>query len=84
MVDAVVWDTLLDICGPHEAQHGMGWAVGEHDIVVYDEDGLIMGRNPIWMQGTLTIPMSMSEQLRLYTNLGKTKVMTCTPGFIWG
>ena len=70
MVDAVVWDTLLDICGPHEAQHGTGWAVGEHNIGVYCYDGLIMGRKPIWVQGTLKTPMRMFEQLRLYTDLG--------------
>ena len=49
VVDALVQDTLLDICGPNEAQHGMGWEMGEHDIVVYYDDGLIMGRNYIWV-----------------------------------
>ena len=62
----------------------MGWAVGEHDIVVYDEDGLIMGRNPMWVQGTLTTTIWMFYRSILYTNLGKTKSMTCTPGFVWG
>ena len=54
----------------------MGWALGENYIVVNSNDGLIMGRNPIWVQGTLTTPMNMFEQLRMYTNLGKTKAMT--------
>ena len=84
MVDAVVRDTLLGICGPHEAQHGVVWAVGEHDIVLYDEDSLIMGRNPILVQGILTTPIWVFDWLRLYTNLGKTKSMTCTPGSTWG
>ena len=82
--DAVVWDTLLDICGPQEAQHSMGWATGEHYIVVYSDDGLIMCRNPIWFQGMLTTPIRMFNCLRLYTNLGKTKSITCTPVFVWG
>ena len=76
VVDAVVQDTLLDICGPQEAQHGMGWALGENYIVVNSNDGLIMGRDPIWLQGTLTTPMNMFEQLIMYTNLGMTKAVT--------
>ena len=62
----------------------MGWAMGEHDIVVYSYNGLIMGRNQIWVQGTLTTPIWMFYCLRLYTNLEKTKSMTCTPGSTWG
>ena len=62
----------------------MGWAMGEHYIVVYSNDGLIMGRNPMWVQGTLTTTIWMFYRSILYTNLGKTKSMTCTPGFVWG
>ena len=53
-VDAVVQATLLEVCLPKEDQHGLGWVVVEQDIVSYAEDGCIAGRNPIWVQGTLT------------------------------
>ena len=32
VVDAVVRSDVLEVCGPQEAQHGFGWAVGEHNI----------------------------------------------------
>ena len=28
VVDTVVRDMLLEVCGPQEAQHGLGWATG--------------------------------------------------------
>ena len=49
VVDAVVSAVLLEVCGLHESQHGLGWAAGEHNIVLYAEDSHIVGRNPIWV-----------------------------------
>ena len=31
-VDAVVRVVLLEVCGPHVAQHGLGWLAGEYNI----------------------------------------------------
>ena len=47
VVRAVVGEVLLEVFGPQEAQHGIGWVVGEHNIFFYADDGRIVGRNPI-------------------------------------
>ena len=70
---------LLEVCGPQEAQHGLGWTVGEHNIVLYVDDGHIVGRNPIWIQTTLTTVVRIFEIVGLQKNLCKTKAMVCTP-----
>ena len=33
VVNAVVWAVLDVVCGPQEAQHGLGWAAGERNLV---------------------------------------------------
>ena len=43
----------------------------------------IVGRKPIWVQGALETCVCMFERVGLYTDLGKIKSMTFTPGFIW-
>ena len=43
IVDAAVRETLQEICGPQEAQHGFGWLAEEHDISFYADDGWIVG-----------------------------------------
>ena len=49
--------------------HGLRWAAGYQDIVIYVDDGCITGSNPIWVQGMLLA-------LVQYTNLGNTNSMT--------
>ena len=44
MVDVVVWAVMDVVCGPQEAQHGLGWAVGERNLIFYADDGRIAGR----------------------------------------
>ena len=83
VVDAVVPVTLREVFGPQEALHGLEWAEGEQYIVFYIDNGRIVGRNPISVQGTLTTLVWMSERVGIYMNLGKTKSMTCAPRFIW-
>ena len=39
--------------------------------------------NPIWVKKSLTALVLMFDRVGLQTNLGKTKAMVCTPGFIW-
>ena len=47
VVDGVVWDMLMQVCGSQEYHRGLGWASGEQDIVFYANDVRIAGRNPI-------------------------------------
>ena len=54
VVNVVLQATLIEVYGPQEAQCGLVWAVGYQDILFYDDNGRIVGRNPIWVQGTLT------------------------------
>ena len=35
VVNAVVRVVLLEFCGPQEAHHGLVWAAGEHNIILY-------------------------------------------------
>ena len=43
VVDAVVRDTMMKVCGPQEEHHVMGWVVGGKDRVFYAYDGRIAG-----------------------------------------
>ena len=82
VVDAVVRAVMLEVCGPQEANNGFGWAAGEHNFVLFADYGQIAGRNPIWVQTTLTAMLRRFERVGLQTNLGKTKATVCTLGFI--
>ena len=82
VVDIVVRVVLTEVCGPQEAHHGFGWAAGEHKIVFCADGGGIAGYNPIWFQTTLTAMVRIFKMLVLLKNIGKTKSMVCTPGFI--
>ena len=84
VLDAVVRAVLLEVCGPQEAHHGFGWATGKHNIVLYVEEMLIVMRNPIWVQTTLTATLIIFERVVIQKNLGNTKAMVFTPGFLWG
>ena len=79
----MVREVLLEVCGLHEAQHGLEWEAGKHNIVLYAYGGYIKGRKPIWVQKTLPALVLMFEIFRLKANLGKTKAMVCNPRFIW-
>ena len=61
VVDAVVRETLREVCGPQEALHGLGWKVGEHYIVFYAYGVRISARNPIWAHVMLMILMHMFD-----------------------
>ena len=41
VVDAAMRDVLDVVCGPQEAQHSMGWDMGERNMVFYANDGRI-------------------------------------------
>ena len=62
----------------------MGWATGEHNIVFYVDNVRIAGRNIIWVQTTLKVVARIFERVVLKKNLGRTKAIGCTVGFIQG
>ena len=63
IVDAVVRAVMLEVCGTQEAHHIFGWQSGEHNIVLYTNNGQITGRNPIWVYRTLTSMVRMFERV---------------------
>ena len=75
---------LMEFYGPQEEHHRLGWAVGEHNIVFYADNGHIAGRNAIWIQTILTDMVRMFKRVRLLTNICNNKSMVFTLGFIWG
>ena len=75
---------LLELCVPWKAHNGLGWASGKHDILLYIDDSRIAGQNPIWVQYKLEARVSIFEKVVLQMNLGKTKEIVFTTGFIWG
>ena len=56
--------------------------VGGKESCFYANGGRIAGRNHEWVQYALNVTVAMFQQMGLETNLDKTKVMVCTPGFI--
>ena len=82
VVDAVVRACMVEVCGPQEEHHSFGWVLGKHNIVLYEDDGRISGRNPLWVKTTLKAMVRVFERVGLQTNMGKTKAMVYTPGFI--
>ena len=83
VVEAVVKATLEVVCGPQEARHGMGWSAGKRSLIFYADNGMISGRDHIWVQDSLTVSVAMFRRMGLETNLDKTKAIVCTPGYIW-
>ena len=74
-VDAVVRAVVLEVCRPQDRNHGLGWAVGVHNIIFYEDNGRIAGHNPIWVYMILTAAVRMFKRMGLLKNLGKTKAM---------
>ena len=48
----------------------------------YADNGLIVSRNPEWLQMALDRLVSFFERIGLKTNTRKTKTMACVPGYI--
>ena len=83
LVDAVIREALLEVCGYRESHSGFGWAAVEHNVWFYAYDGRVAGCNLILVQTSLTAMVRMFERVGLKKNLSKTKSMVCTLGFIW-
>ena len=69
MVNLVVRAVLTVVCGPQEAHHGMGWVVGERNLVFYVDDGKIAVIYQIWVQDDLTVTVSMLRTVGIETSL---------------
>ena len=59
VVDAVVRAVLEEVCSLQEAHNGMGWAVGEKNLIFYTDDGRIVGRDHEWVQDAMTVMVAM-------------------------
>ena len=56
---------------------------GENHFLLYADNDIIAGQNPMQVQTTLAAMVRILDRVGLITNIGKTKAMVCTPGFIW-
>ena len=63
VVDAVVWKVLVIVYIPQEAQHGMGWAEGEINLVLYADDGRIVGWEYDRAQYELTVMLARFRRM---------------------
>ena len=45
ILDGLVRSVLDVVCSPQHAQHGMVWSTGRRNLVFYDDDGMIAGRD---------------------------------------
>ena len=81
VMDEVVREVMLEVFRHQEVHHGFEWDT-DTKIVFYVYNGRILGCNPIWVQTTLTAMVRIFKMLVLLKNIGKTKSMVCTPGFI--
>ena len=61
----------------------MGWVLGGQDVVLYKDNECITVRKSIRAKKTLMVLIHMFERLIIKKNMGKKKVMVCTPIFIW-
>ena len=80
VVYAVVRAVLEELCIPREAQHGMGWAAGEINIVFYADDGRIVGRDHEWVQDDLDVMTLMFRRMGLDTNFENPRRWCVPPG----
>ena len=83
LVELFVRAVLMEVCTTQEAQHRQGCQERNHNIVFYVYDDHISGRNSIQVQTTLAAAVQMFKKVVSQTNLGNTKTVVCTPGFIW-
>jgi hypothetical protein len=81
-VDAVVREWLHQALGDEAAREGIRDDVAEWLVAFYIDNGLVTSRDPVWLQLSFDILVSLFERIGLHTNATKTKVMMCIPGRI--
>ena len=74
VVNEVVQAVLEELCIPQEAQHGMGWAAGERNIVFYVDDRRIASQDREWVQDALMVTVAMFRQMGMDKNLKKLRL----------
>jgi hypothetical protein len=79
---AVVREWLHQAIGDNAMRKGIGDDVANWLVAFYIDNGLVASRDPVWLQSSFDILVSLFERIQLYTNVSKTKVMTCVPGRI--
>ena len=84
VADAAVRVVLDVVCGTQEAKHGLGWAAGERNVILYSDNGRIVGRDHEWVRDTLSVTVAMFQRMVLKMNIEKLKTIVCMPGYIWG
>ena len=61
----------------------MGWSAGDINLLLYINDGNILGWDHEWVQNALMVAVAMFRRMGLDAILEKTKVILYTPGFVW-
>ena len=84
VVDAVVREWLRRALGEEAAKDGVAQMAARFIALFYVDDGFIASRDPVLLQKCLDILVAVFERVGLYTNVQKTKSMTCLPGKIRG
>jgi hypothetical protein len=80
-VDAVIRAWLCRTINK-EAASGVFYKACREIVAFFVDDVLVGSRDPIWLQSTMDILITLFEGISLRTNPDKTKVMTCIPGNI--
>jgi hypothetical protein len=78
-VDAVVREWLYQTLDEDIARERIGDRVAKMLVAFYVNDGLIASRDPVWLQESFDILIRLFEQISLFRNAPKTKVMICIP-----
>ncbi len=78
-VDAVVREWLHQAIGDNATREGIGDDVATWLVAFYIDNVLVAIRDPVWLQSSFDILVSLIERIGLYMNDAKTKVMTCVP-----
>ncbi len=81
-VDAIVREWLYQTLDENIARDGIGDRVAKILVAFYVDDGLIASQDPVWLQELFNILIGLFEQIGLFMNASKTKVMICIPGRI--
>ena len=82
VVDAVVREWLRQALGEEAAKNGVAEMARTFIVLFYVDDGYIASRDPVFLQTCLDILVGIFERVGLFTNVKKTKAMTCLPGKI--
>lgn len=61
---------------------GVGVEIRNFLVLFYADDGLIVSRDPEWLQSAINCLTELFTRVGLKTNTAKTKAMVCTPRYI--